>query len=513
MDATRPPVDWRTRHEVLANLSSQVTALARPDSEWLDTPAAAAAPTKAQKGMTPQRASVEEALRQLSDTRVKMKGVRYTVYEPKTLRLRGDDRLGGGAASPSAAAVDQSPTLNLLGREGRAWEERTIKPAFVELKAARTPRAPKPSALVGLSNMAEVDEQWRKVQLQHLERKEAAAMRYAPSPAQQPLAQTYSGSSSPRTLLRSTSALSPATGRGGISGVAAQVSLAGVGAHYNYSPKHAAEVEERRRLHEASAARGGSIGQLSYTPSRDLAGFALSPRTGMPSPSAPLRPGYAIPKGPSLLHSPKDRAALLSEGTPPLLKAKEPLLQLEPRRQPEPEPEPEPEPPAPAVLLMPVRQPEPEPEPESPSYSSAYASSPGASAYTRASPQQQQQQQQQQLSLAATSPSAPPRVSSTSSSGAGGVNARADHQLSQGLYKDSLAQGATQEREARRHAADERDRIDEAEQEERRNKRAQTRAAVADAVLAGSPVGSPVGETSAGGTRKSRFSELHDLLG
>ena len=81
------------------------------------------------------------------------------------------------------------------------------------------------------------------------------------------------------------------------------------------------------------------------------------------------------------------------------------------------------------------------------------------------------------------------------------------------MYKDSLAQGATQEREARRRAADERDRIDEAEQEERRNKRAQTRAAVADAVLAGSPVGSPVGETSAGGTRKSRFSELHDLLG
>jgi hypothetical protein len=300
----RPPVDWRTRHLVLSSLTERVERLSRPDEEWLSTPAPAAAPARTKPAG--ERASVEQALRVLAESRVKMKGVRYAVYEPKTLRLRsegGDDAAaaaaadavaeGGAAAAAGSGAASSSSSPSKRAAAAPAWEERTLEPSFVEVKQTRSPRRlPVQSPLAGL-DITEVDEQWRLVQQQHLQRKEAAALKYAAPPSPSPMALAYSGSSSPRTLLRSSSSYSAAAaagGRGGsssranatssgISAVASQVSLTGVGSHYNYAPRHAAEVEQRKRLHSSSATRGGALTQLPYTPAHDHVGFAPSPRS------------------------------------------------------------------------------------------------------------------------------------------------------------------------------------------------------------------------------------------
>jgi hypothetical protein len=383
-------VDWRTRHLVLSSLTERVERLSRPDEEWLSTPAPAAAPARTKPAG--ERASVEQALRVLAESRVKMKGVRYAVYEPKTLRLRsegGDDAAaaaaaaavaeGGAAAAAGSGAASSSSSPSKRAAAAPTWEERTLEPSFVEVKQTRSPRRlPVQSPLAGL-DITEVDEQWRLVQQQHLQRKEAAALKYAAPPSPSPMALAYSGSSSPRTLLRSSSSYSAAAaGRGGgsssranatssgISAVASQVSLTGVGSHYNYAPRHAAEVEQRKRLHSSSATRGGALTQLPYTPAHDHVGFAPSPRSTVlgsgrrtagssggggggggggavairRTASSPLHPGYALPES-SRLHNHSytadddhgsQQAASIPEATPP---------------QPQPEPEPEPE-----VMMM-----------------------------------------------------------------------------------------------------------------------------------------------------------------
>ena len=167
----RPPVDWRKRHLVLNALTERVQRLSRPEEEWLDLveTSASMAPRKAAVERTPrvsaERASVEEALRMLSESRVKMQGVRHTVYEPKTLRLRGGapeaagpEKLQEGASAPTTAPVPE--------------QERAVEPPFAQLKAARSPRKLLPtSPLAALDgSVPEVEEQWRKVQQQHLDK-------------------------------------------------------------------------------------------------------------------------------------------------------------------------------------------------------------------------------------------------------------------------------------------------------------------------------------------------------
>ncbi len=365
MQGERPPVDWRKRHLVLNALTERVQRLSRPDEEWLDAPAAdTKAPTRTPRA-SGERASVEEALRILSESRVKMQGVRYTVYEPKTLRLRGEPDAAGelqvGASAPAKAST--TPVLE---------QEPGVEPPFAQLKEARSPRKLLPtSPLAALDgSVPEVEEQWRKVQQQHLERKQAAAIKYNAPPSPSPLPVSYSLSSSPRTLLRS-SPLSTSTAAAGgsrayatssgISAVTSQVSLTGVGAHYHYAPQHAAEVAQRKRLHSSSASRGGALGDLAYTPARDLMGFAPSPRhsstrhsnaaseglTIKRSASSPLHRGYALPTS-SRIHDSSDGWGLgdsadaisIPESTPPVSTTEQYTQQPQPQPQPEPEPEP-----------------------------------------------------------------------------------------------------------------------------------------------------------------------------
>ena len=364
-EGERPPVDWRKRHVVLGGLTERVQRLSRPDEEWLDAPAPSAAPAR---GPRPERASVEEALRILAESRVKVKGVRYAVYEPKTLRLRGT------ADAPATVEAGESPTTTSKPTDAATApaleQEHTVEAPFAHAKQARSPRqhgehvlpmSPLAS-LFTLRSPAEVDDQWRMIQQQHLDRKQAAAIKYSPTPSPSPLTISFSGSSSPRTLLRSSSLSSPAAASGW--------SLTGVGAHYHYGPQHAAEVAQRKRLHTSSATRGGALGDLVYTPARDLTGFAASPRGSSSrgssaasdglairrTASSPLHPGYAVPTSPRYQgkisggflgesggytgDSPDDRS--IPEATPPLSATRR-HHQPEPEPESEPEPEPEPE--------------------------------------------------------------------------------------------------------------------------------------------------------------------------
>ena len=387
-EGERPPVDWRKRHVVLGGLTERVQRLSRPDEEWLDAPApSAAAPAR---GPRSERASVEEALRILAESRVKVKGVRYTVYEPKTLRLRGT---ADAPATVEAAESPVKPSKPTDAATAAAPEqEHTVEAPFAHAKLARSPRQHGTHALpmsplaslFTLRSPAEVDDQWQLVQQQHLERKQAAAIKYSKYSAtpggSSPLTTSFSSSSSPRTLQRSSSLSSPAAASGwsrsGISAVTSQVSLTGVGGHYHYGPQHAAEVAQRKRLHSSSATRGGALGDLAYTPARDMTGFAASPRRSSSrgssaasgglairrTASLPLHPGYAIPTSPrsqgkvgggglgdsgEYTGDSRDDSAI-PEATPPLSAA---------RRYPQPEPEPQPQP-------QQEPQPQPEPEPE-----------------------------------------------------------------------------------------------------------------------------------------------------
>ena len=202
-EGERPPVDWRKRHVVLGGLTERVQRLSRPDEEWLDAPApSAAAPAR---GPRSERASVEEALRILAESRVKVKGVRYTVYEPKTLRLRGT---ADAPATVEAAESPVKPSKPTDAATAAAPEqEHTVEAPFAHAKLARSPRQHGTHALpmsplaslFTLRSPAEVDDQWQLVQQQHLERKQAAAIKYSKYSATpggaSPLTPSFSSSS------------------------------------------------------------------------------------------------------------------------------------------------------------------------------------------------------------------------------------------------------------------------------------------------------------------------------
>ena len=293
MASERPPVDWRTRQKTLDALTRQVARLSRPDAEWGVGAPARSSPRARAAAPQQDRASVEEALRLLGESQRKIKAIKHHAYEPKTLRLRE-----AAADAPSSPARPLSPVVRQP-----EWETGTVQPSFLSVKEARTAS---PRASLGGDVLRAGD--WEQVKASHRQRKKAAELAFASSPSS-PSPLLHDSEHSPRMLR----AISP---------------VSQYDASYATSPRRAAQLQERRRVQQASATRGGTLGGLSptsYTPGHQFG--VIESRT--PTRKSP------VPEGVSPM-STRQRAV--------------------PAPQPEPEPEPEPR-------TLPQPQPEPEPQP------------------------------------------------------------------------------------------------------------------------------------------------------